>query len=219
MPYRTEADFARGIVASFRERGYTVYQEVAIYSGDKRADIVAVRRDPQVVTVVETKLSLSLALMEQCEAWIPYAHRVYAAAPVRLTRFSERVLEHFGIGLLGPDGEERVRARFFRHAPCVDALLKKCVPEREDFAEAGNAKGEFWSPWKHTCRAVAAFVAKNPGCSLKQLVDSVNHHYRSDSSARQTIARDVRFGRIKGVRAEKAGRALAFFPAEIEAGA
>lgn len=209
--FKSEADFARGIVASFRERGYTVYQEVAIYSGDKRADIVAVRRDPQIVTVIETKLCLSLQLMEQCETWLPYAHRVYAAAPVRLTRFAERTLLHFGIGLLDSEGEERVRARFLRKPPCVDVLLKKCIPEREDFAEAGNAKGEFWSPWKATCRAVAAFVAKYPGCSLKQIVESVNHHYRSDSSARQTIARDVQLGRVAGVRCEREGRRLAFF--------
>lgn len=214
--FATEADFARGIVASFRERGFRVYQEVAVYRGDCRADIVAVRTDPRIVTIIETKLSLSLDLIDQCRKWHGYAHYVFAAAPSRCNRTVQEILEHFGIGLLDGEGSERIAPRLNRHAHSVPAMLKQCVPERENYAEAGNAKGRFWSPWRGTCDAAARFVAANPGCTVKELIAGIQHHYGRDTTARHCVARDASFGRIDGVRVEK-DRCFKFFPTDDNA--
>ena len=78
--FESEAQLAAAVVSHLREHGWEVWQEVrAGRISDRRADIVATmgRR----VMVVETKLSLSAAVVGQAFQWRPYAHWVVVAVP------------------------------------------------------------------------------------------------------------------------------------------
>ena len=78
----------------------------------------------------------------------------------------------------------------------VDALLD---PEAETYAEAGQAGGRHWSKFKRTVMLMAEYVKNNPGCSMKEAVSAIKHHYSNPTSARACLAGRIRDGVIKEV--------------------
>lgn len=93
----TEAELAAVVVAWLHNSGAEVYQEVEVPGGI--ADIVA--RVGAELWIIETKLSLSLALLVQAMDRRRLAHRVYCAAPrTRTSRDFGGVCKELGVGLL-----------------------------------------------------------------------------------------------------------------------
>lgn len=54
-------------------------------------------------------------------------------------------------------------------------------------------------PWRATCRALAEFVAKNPGCTMKAAIGGIKHHYKRDSTALSSMARWINKDKVDGV--------------------
>lgn len=200
----SEADLAAVVVRWLEALGADVYQEVECAGGV--ADIVAKVRAE--LWIVETKVSWSLALIRQAMERRRNAHRVFIAAPTsRNMHDCARVCGELGIGVLdvyvGSEEYSSVREvapslRWNRRPVALAALLQ---PEHKTHARAGTNGGR-WTPFRSTCEQVARAVARSPGITLKELVDNVEHHYASPSSARGSIAHWILKGKIAGVRLE-----------------
>lgn len=215
-----ETDLAKLAIAWFESHGFDVYQEVQIH-GDI-ADIVSVLNG-KLVHIVEVKTSLSMAVLAQADRWWKYAHWRSVAVPYRkrglgsVWSFTERVCKTLGIGMLevprnpGCQVHEQIPAVFFRKCYAED-VLKVLRPEHKTYSEAGSTNGRRWTPFQATCQAIERFVAANPGCNLKTLIESVQTHYASKSCAKQCISHWAQAGKVQGVRCEREGVQLRFYP-------
>jgi hypothetical protein len=203
----SEADLAAVVIAWLEALGADVYEEVELQRQGIRADIVArVRAE---IWIVETKTSVSLALIEQAMERRRFAHRVYIAAPIHRARGGVALCSELGIGVLGvkagadlnydpPLVREEVASRRWNQRPV--ALTKKLSPEHKTHARAGAPTGGHWSPFRKTCELLCERVARNPGLTLKEAVGSIEHHYHSNSGARASLATWIREGKIPSVR-------------------
>ena len=215
----TEADLAASVVGYLRGNRYDVYQEVQPTRLGAIADIVAKLDD--LVWVVECKRTLSLEVLGQAYHWRSAAHLVSVAvpAPKRHTagrEFADRIMADYGIGLLsiqaafrgGGSCYEKLRPRLNRKA-LVNKFADLRPEQKLDIA--GSATGGHWTPFRQTSAAVRSAIDRRPGICLKDLIDAVEHHYASDSTARACLSRYVQRGIIEGVRCERDGNALRFY--------
>ena len=199
--FRDEVELARLVRAWLIEQRWDVYQEVRVSYGGPRADLVAVRG--AVVWVVETKLRLGLPVVEQAMRWRRVAHYVSVAAQGRCGVCLTRLLKGEGIGWIIPSPSEhccveRIAPRLFRRAAAHIIRRQLCDAQRT-YARAGNAISAYWSPWRETCRQTLEFIRAHPGCTLKELVDGIRHHYSASATARTSLAKYLRQGIIPGV--------------------
>jgi hypothetical protein len=215
----SEAEMGARVVAHLKGQNYTVYQEVIADQGT--ADIVAVR-DGSVV-VVECKLHLNLHLMEQAYRWRAYADSVFMAFPGHYPKNSvSREFPYSMMDTVYPEGypfachlacrdgvgymlvgrkEVRVKEGERVHvAKLRDRLLAKLHPLQQTMARAGSNEGEKYTPYKVTRDAVVAYVKKNPGCSLSEVVANVPHHYGSKHSFRSSFIGLISKGVIPEIR-------------------
>ena len=196
---------------------WTVYQEVRLAYGDRRADIVAAQNN--ILWVIEAKKSLSLDLLDQAYGWIGYSHYISVAVPRRhrgnVPPLVGRILREFGIGLMQVRDnptfvdavEESIAPRLHRQAR-TDRLWKVMNEAQQTYSEAGNAQSKFWTPFKATCEEMRRYVGQHPGCTLKECIESIHTHYRSTSTAKSSLACWLRKGIIEGVEVRKDGRMI-----------
>lgn len=220
-PTLSEADLAAVVIAWLDALGADVYQEVELARQGIRADIVA--RVHAELWIVETKTSVSLALIEQALDRRRHAHRIYIAAPLHKARAGLAICSELGIGVLGVEVGGGLAATSEYEAPRVTmraesrrwnarpvALASKLSPEHKTHARAGAPTGGHWSPFRRTIERLAQQVATHPGIALKEAVGSIEHHYRSNAGARTSLATWIREGKVPGV----AIRDGALWPAE-----
>jgi Holliday junction resolvase len=232
-----EVDVARAVVRWLEDRDWTVYQEVSLGYAEPTLDLVA-KRGP-VLWIVECKASMSLALLEQAARSIGFAHLVSVAAPqlqpVRwrhrspACHFVDRALEALGVGrfaarreAVGYDIHRRgaiyewsadllVRPRLNRRI--VKGFIANRLNEAQrTYAPAGNAEGRRWSPFRETCDKVKLYVEGHPGCTMKEVIDAVDHHYAKDATARSSMAHWIKAGKVDGVEIRLEGRRFALYP-------
>jgi len=213
-----EVDLAREVVEWLRGDRWEVYQEVTYRGGI--ADIVAVR-DDHLVWIIECKTTRSCAVIEQAAAWRGLAHyRSIATPPFRETGRRVDVRQFFmlhdGIGhlvvsettrFMGGPVRVHLEPKLDRHAR-GSAMRSVLREEHKTYAEAGNSRGDRYTPFQATCDQVRALLKIRPGVTMKELVGSIQHHYASTATARSSLAHWIQAGVIQGVRAEKDGRAL-----------
>jgi hypothetical protein len=201
----SEAEVAAVVVAWLEALGADVYQEVECGTGV--ADIVArVRAE---LWIVEVKTSLSFALLLQAMERRRESHRVFVAAPyTRNQRRATEIFDDLGIGLLEvrvgdggwnqPHVREVVQGRRWNSRPV--ALAARLKPEHKTHAKAGAiGAGGRWTPFRDTCEQLARIVAATPCITVKDAVEQLRHHYRTQASARNSIAHWVSHGRVPGV--------------------
>lgn len=198
----TEVELAAEVIRWLRADGWTVYQEVEVFAGGERADIVAVKGT--VVWVIECKLALTLDLIAQAEHWLGWAHMVSVATPrfmggSRARRCGAKILDMLGVGRLSVDepwcvfeSECRVRvsrpAKRHRKLPHVEALRGVLCPEHQTFAMAGNAKGKRWSAYQASVAKVVALLAEEPGLDARAIVKRLGKmHWASVAGARRGV--------------------------------
>lgn len=209
MTNPSETQVAAPVVAWLQSMGWDVYQEVQL-PGCHRADIVAVRGP--LLWVVEAKTSLTLALLDQAVRWIPQSNYVSIAVPKRHWRietnaFVGRYLRDLGIGrfVLAGDGtkynpfraDDELAPAFRRR--CDQAHLRRAIHEDQKTSVAGSAGGGYSTPFSRTCDGMRRYLAEHPGCSLKECIDGIRHHYVTPASARNSLRHWILAGKIPGV--------------------
>lgn len=215
-----EVELARHVIAFLQGEGWTVYQEVVCHN--RRADIVATKGP--LVWIVETKTGLGLAVLEQAHEWRNYAHfRSVAYEHVRSSRgyrgrnFAGIIAMKLGIGILAVDYDGTLShgysqpPEFDRRCSALHILRRHLVVPQQTYAEAGNAHGHFWSPYKQTCDALREYTSAHDGCLFKEAMEAITHHYKKDSTARSSMAKWISLGKVKGLRLERDGKMLRIF--------
>lgn len=216
----TETDVAAVLVSYLERNGADVYQEVTVRGGV--ADIVA--RVGVELWIVEVKTSLSLALVIQAMERRRQAHRVYIAAPPsRSLREVGMICHEVGIGLFSVrtieswHGQQlvsvEVEGRRWNRRP-VD-LASRLSPEHKTHAKAGavGAAGR-WTPFRNTCEQVARIVERNPGATIREVIEKTKHHYSTDAVARSSLAKWVQEGAIERVVAKQVDGKIRLYPVE-----
>jgi len=226
----SEQHIAGVVVTYLQQLGWDVYQEVQVNCGGNRADIVAVQGP--VVRVIEVKTSFTAALLEQAWFWTNYANLVHVAVPTEKTSSRVRgrsILKHFcreqGIGVYGVDEAHKYIAGEYQAGIRVtetegarlrrrvgDHLRSSLREEHKEWGEAGNAHNRYWTPFKGTCEAWRRHVEAHPGCTLKEIVAAVDHHYASDKGAKSSMINLIERGVVPGIEARRDGRAWTLWP-------
>ena len=196
---------------------WEVFPEVGTGPGGARADIVA--RQSGRIWVIECKTGLGLGVMRQAADWVGWAHWVSVAVPRRrnhkTAQFSHRVLKWLGVGCLAVDDGmiyATVAPDLNRRLQSTE-LLDDLNEGHKEMGVAGS-QGCYWTPYKETCRELLAFVKKNPGCSMKQAIDGIRHHYDRDTTARSCLLKWIHHGKVPGVRGVREGRRIQLYAKE-----
>jgi len=209
-----EVDLAERVIRWLEGRGWDVYQEVTT-GWQGVADIAAVKDG--VLWVVETKTSLSFALIDQARERLRIADYVSVAVPdsVKGSRGDTAywVLRHFGIGLVQVDRYymESIRETYKpkRQTPDrrrTDKLLGNLCPEHKTYAKAGSPHGRVWTPFKRTCRDALGYVEVNGPCTVRELVEGIEHHYDTTKSAKVNLTRLIDLDQVPGLKLDRRRR-------------
>ena len=205
----TEAELAAEVVKWLEGQKYEVYQEVQVGSYGRRADIVAVMAGR--IWVIETKTTLSMAVIEQAVQWVGKTHWVSVCVPATkrghtARQFAQRVLKRFGVGIISYNDRQGWRSiqetrgdlcrKILPHLP---DLLKAHGEEFKGQLPVGSEGGGYWTPFKHTCNDLTRYVAEHQGCTMKEAIEGITHHYASDKSARGSLAHFIHDGVVEGL--------------------
>ena len=220
--FESEQELAAAVVAYLAD-GWDVYQEVQFCAGGPIADIVAVKG--RLIWVIETKLSMSMQLLEQAYKWKRFAHYVSIATPARRDKvplFTQHWLQSEGIGWMdvtklrsyrenepGFSIESYISPKLNRRA--LPRFLEVINPQHKTFAKAGSAGSGHWTPFKQTCRDIEEIVAKQPGLTLKELFDGRSFHYRTGTTARSCMIPWMNSGKVK-VRIDRTKKPYRVYP-------
>ena len=202
----SEVELARFVIAELERDGYECAQEVQTDNGC-RADIVATLG--QKTVIVETKKSLSLAVIIQAERHYGTAHRIMIATwkPTRPSR-ALGVLRRLGIGLIEVSAAGAILRRLDAR-PYAPAVREQIQPSPGSYTDAFGAAGGQdggWSAFKQTGANLREYVRTNPGAYLATAVEWISHHYAHDDVATRLLPGYIRKGSIKGLRVSGTGR-------------
>jgi hypothetical protein len=217
--FESEAELAAAVIQHHLE-GWDVYQEVQLCVGGPIADIVAVKG--RILWVIETKLSMSMQLLEQAYKWKQYANYVSIATPHRVNGsvplFAQHWLQQNGIGWVDVrkfghgtpyECQTYIGPKLFRRP--ISHLRDRLVEQHKTFAKAGSAGSGHWTPFKQTCREIEEKVAKNPGLTIKEIFKGETFHYRKESTARSCMLPWMTNGKVK-VRIDKSVKPYRVYP-------
>lgn len=203
-----EAEIAGSVCCYLVEQKWEVYKEVVPFRGGKRADIVA--RRGREIWVIECKMVSSFGVIEQATRWRQFAHRVSVAVPkVKDNWFFSVVCNHFGIGVLTVNKDGSVEE--IRSAPLHRTVSARYITNvlREELKQnIAGSNGSYWTPFNSTVRNLKDYLKINPGATMKQAIDDIEHHYRSDSAARSSLSHWIRSGVIEGIKRERVGKVI-----------
>lgn len=212
MKFKKETELAKRVVNYLQDLKWDVYQEVQLFQYGNIADIVAIQN--KIVWVIECKLSFSLNLIAQATTHKTFANYISIAIPEVYKRqyksrnIKQEILSYYGLGCLIVNPlsanyyfgvSEDCKPKFNRKASTkyyLDCLCEK----HKTWAKAGNAEGLRYTPFQDTVKQFKNYINKNPGCSLKEAIESINHHYHSDSTAKGNILQWIHKGIIKGIK-------------------
>lgn len=232
----SENDLARLVQSELEADGWTVYEEVQVHRGGAIADLVAERNG--FLKVIETKMSLSLSVIEQAYQWQGYANAVFIAFPrfrplnkpfytdPKGQRIATLMCKHFGIGVLKIAETEHgffengiefktLSPAGFNRKPI--RLLRDSL--HTDLLAKGNAGvkgGGYWTPFRSTCDKLRTVVTADPGISMREAVASIDHHYQKDGTAVACLSKYLRDGVLEGIHTEYQGRTIRLYPKAMQ---
>ena len=225
-PKRSEAEIGVAITAWLEKMGWDCYPEVQVGTGARRADIVAIRGP--LLWVIECKVSFGFPVLDQAARWYGQCHYLSVAVlhPRRPAGVAQAVIDRYGIGIFGTRevrtkdsyrsgetglrGEEVRPPRLNRSAhECSQLIRRSLHPDQKQYAAGGTAESGFSSPWRRTMDAAKHIIRHNSGCTVKYLLDHIDHHYTSAKTAKQCIPQWLESD--PDVRVEIEGRVRRFY--------
>lgn len=204
-----ESELAKLIIDKFESDGYEVYKEVVnTGKGKNRADVIVVKDGKY--TVIETKLSFGLTVIEQSFKWKPFTHYSYICIPRSTKRnarlFGYNLCNDYGIGVIdvGKKGDIRI---VYESSYTPEPELPQLYEEQKG-QEAGSkpSKDSYITPFKITCRKLVEYVSEKGEISLLTAIKGIDHHYKSDTSAKNALTKLIKIGVISELVVYKDGR-------------
>lgn len=204
-PKISEQQYAEVLVEWLGEQGWEVYQEVPRrFSGV--CDILAVKKDERIAWMIEVKASADFKVFYQARDCLYSTPMVSVAIPKPKRTITENRLaliekcEENGIGFIHIDYKNGTISE--RLVPDVTIGKEKhwCVAipkehlfnmcdEYKTYCKAGSASGGHFTAFKATCMNISDYVHAHPGCTLKEAIENVSHHYSSNSSAMSALSK------------------------------
>lgn len=223
--FKSETEVAEVIIFYLKKMGWEVYQEVQIRNFGNIADIVATQGN--LVWVLECKKSFGLTVIAQAHEWRGLAHYVSIVVPYSRRdnndKLKRNILKYLGIGCYtvskvdtfngsGYLNNIKEFAPIQLHRKVNSHYITQCLTEQhKTWAKAGNANGDRYSPFQHTKRQLIETVKKQPGITIKDLIQSIDHHYSSESSAKGSILQWIHKGVITELELKHEGRGYKVF--------
>lgn len=191
---KSEEALGKILVSWLKESGWEVFQEVK-HCGHV-ADVVA--KKCNVTWVIEIKSNPCLKVLEQAAYWFNRCNfvSVCTLSNKNIAAF-EKICMNSGIGLIvfGKTGKlsKNIEGRYFDPKYTISVSL---CEQQKTYANAGNDQRDFFSPFKQTRDSFVAYVKANPGCTIKSVVESINHHYKTDKQACSALLHWIKKGVI-----------------------
>jgi hypothetical protein len=216
----TETELAKPVIAWLELQHWDVYQEVQFSAYGRVADIVAVRN--KCIWMIECKVTLSLAVIEQAYMHRGCHMRSVAVPSCSGSYFKNKILETFGIGLIGVDKpnykgtmavSESIHPGFVKlPQKKVASILAKLLPEHKTMSAAGSPGGGHFTPYMRTMKAVREYITRYPGCTIGEIIGGIEwHHYASDKGAKSTIKKALEKWENDWCRVEQSGKEPRYF--------
>lgn len=206
----SEAELAQKFVDYLKE-DYELFFEM--YD----VDIIGRDRDKKFTIGVEVKTSLNFKVIEQ--AYYNLNHRVnysYIAVPeTKDISFAFTICKMIGIGVLVcHDGRyvyQKIPAKLNRHNRISRLNFREVYKQAIPGTKCGQTGID--SDFNITVKNIERYVVANPGCTIKDVVNNIDYHYSSLSSAKSSIYNRIKSGIIKSIRME--GRQLYFVKEQV----
>jgi len=182
---------------------YDLYFEVGALSGC--VDIVAVNE--KLMMAYEVKTSFNFKVIEQALGNKQAFHYSYVCVPHHKDNYFQlQICRDYGIGVLvfNQYGRrdyhweilEKVKPQFNRKAITKHNRLheyqKRSIPDCASSSER-------ITPFKITVENMMRYVKYHPGCTMKEMMANISHHYGSDKAAQATALQWLNKGVIKGI--------------------
>ena len=186
---------------------YDLYFEVE--SGAGRVDIVAINKPLRIA--YEVKTSFNFKVLEQAINNKKYFHYSYIAVPYFKNNYFQRDLcKDYGVGLITCNAngwmnggfEERVKPKLNR-SPFNAFRYELNDSYKLSIPGSSGAEGGRVTPFKITVENIVRHVKHHPGCSIKELISEIQHHYSSDAGEKSSIYQHINSDIIKEIRLEK----------------
>lgn len=215
--FRNEAEVGAVVKSYLLDMHQEVYCEVETDIG--RIDIVAVS-PTGMITSVELKACLSMDVLGQAIYRSRFVHRSVAAFPMpkdsRHYKLSVLRAIHLstgiGIWLVDKSGVKEEHApRIQRNPRHIEKWVRGCLREEQKHQDAGVNRG-YWSPFQQTKKTLVDYVRNNEGCTLKDAMNEIQHHYATHSSAYNSMGTMILQGVVKEIERRDGG----LFPRSIE---
>lgn len=197
----SEEELAQMVIDHYENLGYVTYKEVTAKGskggGTHRADIIAVKGDEYIT--IETKVGFGLKVIEQAFAWKSKSNKSYIAVPktkrTNTKKFGYEICRDLGVGVIEIDTQKRTLFTYCESTININPDLPKLYEEQKD--EIAGVSGGYITPFKITKDKILEYVKQKEECSLSELVENIDHHYRSNNSAKQSISKLIRIGVIE----------------------
>ena len=204
-----ESELAKLITDKFESDGYEVYKEVVnTGNGKNRADIIVVKDGEY--TVIETKMSFGLTVIEQAFKWKLFSHYSYVALPRSTKRnarkFGYNMCLDYGIGVIdvGKKGDIKiVHESAYNDNPVLPQLYEE---QKEQIAGAKPSKGSYITPFRITCNKLTQYIIDNGEMNITTAISNIEHHYKSDASAKNALTKLIKMGVLEQLIVYKEGR-------------
>lgn len=180
---------------------YDLYFEVDYY---RCIDIVAINGN--VSMAIEVKRNFNFNVLDQAIQNQPYFNLSFIAVPEFIkSRIQETICRDYGIGLLVfryKNGREYVeqwmKPKLNRH-PINHGNLKSRLHDYNKQSIPGSRSGDGGkiTAFGVTVEKIITYVKRNPGKSIKEVIESVTHHYTNDQAAISAANKYIRIGVIK----------------------
>lgn len=194
-----ESELAEIFIDWFNDgEGYEVYPEVPVPGGV--IDFVAT--DGTIYIGCEVKRSLGMICLEQCHRRKPYFHYVYACVEhTRRMNFKTMMARQLDIGVIivgNPESEyrsirENVKPKLNRKASPPD--LKEYMKE-----STAGSQSDRVTAFGHTVKQIERALSRNNGrMHIDDVLEAVDYHYSSISSAKSSLRKWINQGVIEGI--------------------
>lgn len=181
-----EIELAEKIIEWLQAQHWEIYQEVEFRRLGGRADIVAERHG--ILWIIETKMSLSLEVLNQATTWPVHYRSVGVPKAKKSSKRDYRVAkDYYGVGVIESSSygvTEVVKPPLFlKNDKVAKNMISQLTEQHKTFAKAGSNGGGYYTPYRNTMVTIREIVRKNPGCTVDEVFEICGKmHYASKGS-------------------------------------
>jgi len=198
--WKSETELATEIIKYLKSKNWTIYPEL------NNIDIIATKEDLNSknnlkIIGIECKKHFNLNVLSQADGRRNYVDNIYIAVSngrKNNEMFGLKIAKMLNIGVFFANKnsyfeDQRVKEYFCptletRKYDLIDKLLH---PKAENYAEAGQVGGKQWTTFRKTVNELVEYVKLNEGKDLKEILNNIKHHYKTSSSAKNSIKKMI----------------------------